>query len=264
VTFRAKIVVIAAGTLASSALLLASNLPNLSSACGKWITLHPALTSFARMKDPVRGYEGFPKLHYTDAFSDSHGYYVETAFYFPFVTAKSLPGLGTDLKRFMRDYSHLACALTLVHDEAEERNRIVLDRGKAVLDYRLSEASKNAIVHAQREVGRIYFAAGAAEYVSLVSERFSVTRPVELEGNIRRSALRSGQVVVSSAHPMGGCRMGSDVRNSVTNEYGRVHGHPSLFVADASLFPTSSHVNPYLTIMALAERNAEEIVRTLG
>jgi len=264
VRFRARIVVVAAGTLSSSALLLASNLPGLSPACGKWITLHPALTSFGRMKDPVRGYEGFPKLHYTDAFSESHGYYVETAFYFPFVTAKSLPGLGPDLKRFMRDYSHLACALTLVHDDAEERNRIVLERGKAVLDYRLSEASKAAIVHAQREVGRIYFAAGAVEYVSLVSDRFSVTRPIELENNIRLDGMKSGKVVVSSAHPMGGCRMGSDLATSVTDAWGRVHGHPNIVVADASLFPTSSHVNPYLTIMALAERNAEQIVRTLG
>ena len=38
----------------------------------------------------------------------------------------------------------------------------------------------------------------------------------------------------------------------------------SLVVAEASLFPTSSHVNPYLTIMALAECNAEQIARSLS
>jgi long-chain-alcohol oxidase len=264
VSFRAKVVVIAAGTLGSSALLLRSNLEGLSPACGKYITLHPALTSFGRMKDPVRGYEGFPKLHYTDHFSENHGYYIETAFYFPFVTAKSLPGFGSELKRFMREYGHLACALTLVHDEAEERNRIVIREGKAVLDYRLSQASKVALVHAQREVGRIYFAAGAEEYVSLVSNRFSMSRPTELEANIHLGAMPSGKVVVSSAHPMGGCRMGTDPETSVTDAWGRVHDHPSLVVADASLFPTSSHVNPYLTIMALAERNAEGIARSLS
>jgi long-chain-alcohol oxidase len=264
VSFRAKVIVIAAGTLASSALLMRSNLEGLSPACGKFLTLHPALTSFGRMKEPVRGYEGFPKVHYTDHFSESHGYYIETAFYFPFMTARALPSFGSELKRFMRDYGHLACALTLVHDDAEERNRIVVKDGKMVLDYRLSQASKEALVHAQRQVGRIYFAAGAEEYVSPVSERFSVTRPVDLEGNIHLGALRSGKVVVSSAHPMGGCRMGTDPATSVTDAWGRVHGHPSLVVADASLFPTSSHVNPYLTIMALAERNAEQVARSLS
>jgi long-chain-alcohol oxidase len=263
VRFAARRVVIAAGALGSPALLLASGLGGLSRACGKYVTLHPALTSFGRMETPVRGYDGFPKLYYTDHFSESHHYYLETAFYFPFVTAKSLPGFGTELKRLMRDYSHLACMLTLVHDEAEERNAIVLRGGKAVLDYRLSQQSKEAIVHAQREAGRIFFAAGAVEYASPVSDRFSVRRPVELDAAIGEASLLPGKVVVSSAHPMGGCRMGSDPETSVTDAFGRVHGYPSLFVADASLFPSSSKVNPYLTIMALAERAAEQVAREL-
>jgi choline dehydrogenase-like flavoprotein len=58
--------------------------------------------------------------------------------------------------------------------------------------------------------------------------------------------------------------MGADRATSVTDARGRVHGHPGIVVADASLFPASSKVNPYLTIMALAERNAEQIARELG
>ena len=264
VRFRAKRIVLAAGALSSSAVLLGSELPGLSPACGRYVTLHPALTSMARMPEPVRGFEGFPKLYYTDAFSESEGYYLETAFYFPFVTAKSLPGFGLDLKRFMRAYTHQACALTLVHDEPEERNRIRLRGGKAVLDYRLSEKSKRAIIHALRTAGCIYFSAGAEEYVSPVARRFSVTRAEDLETNIDPSAFVSGKVLVSSAHPMGGCRMGSDPGSSVTDAWGRVHGHPSIVVADASLFPTSTKVNPFLTIMAFAERAAEHVARELA
>lgn len=264
VRFRAKVVVIAAGTLGSPALLLASELPDASPACGRYLTLHPALTSFGRMKEPVRGYEGFPKLHYTDHFSDTHHYYVETAFYFPFVTAKSLPGFGSELRGLMRAYDHLACAITLVHDDPEPDNRIRLHGDRPVLEYRLSARSREAVVHSQREVGRIFFAAGAEEYVSLVSNRFSVTRAEDLEGAIDPGSLISGKVVLSSAHPMGGCRMGSDPATSVTDAWGNVHGHPSLFVADASLFPTSSKVNPYLTIMALAERVAEKVAQRLS
>jgi choline dehydrogenase-like flavoprotein len=58
--------------------------------------------------------------------------------------------------------------------------------------------------------------------------------------------------------------MGSHPETSVVDAWGRVHGHPSIVVADASLFPTSSKVNPYLTIMALAERNAERIAQALS
>jgi choline dehydrogenase-like flavoprotein len=263
VRFKARKVVVAAGALSSSALLLQSNLRGLSGATGKFLTLHPALTSFGRAAKPIRGFDGFPKLYFTDAYSESHHYYLETAFYFPFVTAKSLPGFGEELKRFMRSYANLTCALTLVHDEAEEHNAIVVKGGRATLEYRLSPASRAAIVHAQRTAGRIFFAGGVEEYVSPVSHSFGVHRAEDLDRVIDERALRSGKVVVSSAHPMGGCRMGSDERSSVTDAWGRVHNHPNIVVADASLFPTSSKVNPFLTVMALAERNAEQIASEL-
>jgi len=34
------------------------------------------------------------------------------------------------------------------------------------------------------------------------------------------------------------------------------------YITDASLFPKNSNVNPYLTIMALSERVADELERT--
>ena len=60
---------------------------------------------------------------------------------------------------------------------------------------------------------------------------------------------------------MGGCVMGRGPADSVTDSWGRVHGLPWLRVADASLFPDSLEINPYLTIMAVADRVAEAIRR---
>ena len=53
--------------------------------------------------------------------------------------------------------------------------------------------------------------------------------------------------------------MGRTAADSVTDPHGQVHGVPWLFVADASLFPDAVEINPYLTIMALADRVAEGI-----
>jgi len=50
-----------------------------------------------------------------------------------------------------------------------------------------------------------------------------------------------------------------DARTSVTDGWGRVHGIPWLRVADASVFPDSLEINPYVTIMACADRVAEKI-----
>lgn len=64
----------------------------------------------------------------------------------------------------------------------------------------------------------------------------------------------------SGAHHMGGCRMGTDVSNSVVNDFGKVHGADNLFVLGAAMFPgTSGAVNPTLTLAALALRAADYI-----
>jgi choline dehydrogenase-like flavoprotein len=52
--------------------------------------------------------------------------------------------------------------------------------------------------------------------------------------------------------------------SAVTDSYGRVHGLPWLRVADSSLFPDALEINPYLTIMALADRVAEGIRTDAG
>lgn len=60
-----------------------------------------------------------------------------------------------------------------------------------------------------------------------------------------------------TAHPLGGAVLGK-----VTDAYGRVKGHPGLYVMDGALMPGSvGAVNPSLTISALAERNIEAIIK---
>jgi choline dehydrogenase-like flavoprotein len=50
--------------------------------------------------------------------------------------------------------------------------------------------------------------------------------------------------------------MGTSPESSVTDAWGRVHGHDNLYVIDASTHVTNGGVNPALTILALALRNA--------
>ncbi|MFJ8934753.1 GMC oxidoreductase [Streptomyces sp. NPDC102365] len=56
-------------------------------------------------------------------------------------------------------------------------------------------------------------------------------------------------------HPLGGA-----VLNKATDNYGRLHGHPGLYVIDGALIPGNTSVNPFVTITALAERNIEAII----
>lgn len=60
-------------------------------------------------------------------------------------------------------------------------------------------------------------------------------------------------------HPMGTCRMGTDPRTSVVDAECRVRGQPGIYVADASVFPSSLGINPALTVAANALRVAATI-----
>jgi choline dehydrogenase-like flavoprotein len=63
-------------------------------------------------------------------------------------------------------------------------------------------------------------------------------------------------------HQAGTCRMGDDPHTSVVDAWCRVHGHDNLFLADSSVHVTNGGFNPVLTVMALAYRTAENIVRS--
>lgn len=56
-------------------------------------------------------------------------------------------------------------------------------------------------------------------------------------------------------HPLGGA-----VLNKATDNHGRLHGYPGLYVMDGALVPGNVGVNPFVTITALAERNIANIV----
>lgn len=60
--------------------------------------------------------------------------------------------------------------------------------------------------------------------------------------------------VPMTAHFLGGCPIGSDVRAGVIDPYHRVHGYPGLHVVDGSAISANPGVNPSLTITAQAER----------
>jgi choline dehydrogenase-like flavoprotein len=111
------------------------------------------------------------------------------------------------------------------------------------------------------ESARIFFAAGARRVHAPAGVSFFLDRrdADRIEDLIPRSGVLPGKVSVTSAHMMGGCRMGRDRSDSVTDSWGRVHGTRALYVADSGLFPQASEINPYITVMALADRVAEGI-----
>lgn len=93
---------------------------------------------------------------------------------------------------------------------------------------------------------------------------------VQLVTKLKQVLRKAGFPVVLSrpfdrrtpSHQCGTARMGLDPKTSVVDPFCRSHDYKNLFIADASVLPTSAAVNPALTIAALALRAGRHIQET--
>jgi choline dehydrogenase-like flavoprotein len=257
---KAAVVLIAGGSIGSTALLLRSELGEQLSRLGEGFTCHPAHILVGEHPHEIKNFVGHPKSFFMDRAEDE-GFVLETCMYFPFVTAKNLTGFGPDHSRLMQAFRRLQMILVLACDRAVPGNRITVDKeGKPVVHYRFTPEVVRSLVLATRASARIFFGAGAVRVhaPSANPPLLEAEDRDSLEERIQERHFLPGRISVSAAHLMGGCGMGVSARDSVTDAWGRVHGLPWLRVADSSLFPDSLEINPYLTVMALADRVAEK------
>jgi len=264
---RAKIVVVSGGAVQSPALLLRSGFGQDLPTLGRYLTLHPALILVGEHDREITNFVGHPKSFYCDQFLDSDGFLLETCMYFPFTTSKNLIGFGAAHSELMRAFPRLQMILVLAKDPARPDNRVTVDsEGEPVVEYTLYDDVLDSLHASMLASARIFFAAGARRVHAPAGAEFFIDRADadRLEAKIPRDRVTPGRISITSAHIMGGCRMGSSPSESVTDAWGRVHGVPWLFVADASLFPKASEINPYVTVMALADRVAEAVRERAG
>ena len=262
----ANMIVVAGGSIGSTALLLRSGFGERLPALGQGFTCHPAHILVAEHERAITNDVGHPKSFFLDR-AEEEGFVLETCMYFPFVTAKNLTGLGEAHAKLMRAFPRLQMILVLAIDRAADGNRIAVDRaGHPVVQYKLAKHTIASLVRATRTSARIFFAAGAVR-VHAPSARPPLIERADAERIDQLVSERHffpGTISVSAAHLMGGCGMGRDARDSVTDAFGRVHGIPWLRVADSSLFPDALEINPYVTVMALADRVAERVRDDVG
>lgn len=66
--------------------------------------------------------------------------------------------------------------------------------------------------------------------------------------------------IATNSHQCGTARMGTDPATAVLDPYLRTYDVENLYIVDSSFFPSSSAMNPALTIAAMALRTAEKMI----
>ena len=229
---------------------------------GHNLHLHPAIFVGGLFDEEVDGYRGIPQSFYVDHFlnlarNPDSGYLLMPAFGPTAIVAASLPSFGRAHRNLMRSYRNIVGLLVLLHDRSS--GRVTVNReGNPVIRYRLNPADRESLIEGLINGVQLLFAAGANEITLPYTRRIAIKRESDLDV-IRQRGIVENDILIASSHPQGTLPMGSDSRESVVDSYGEAHTVKGLFVADASLFPTSIGVPPMLTIAAMADRIARRM-----
>jgi choline dehydrogenase-like flavoprotein len=252
---RAPRVVVAAGALLTPVLLARSGLSRRGSPLGRHLRIHPATRVLARFDEPVRAWEGVPQSYHVHEF-EPEGIFLQGMWLPPELQAPAVPGVGRDHKERMAAYDCFASFGALISDTSS--GRVFSLGGRPLAWYRMRRGDARRLLRGIAIVARLFFAAGAREVHPGVRQRPVLRSMPEAEA-LERLAVRAADLDLMAFHPMGTARMGSDPAGSAVDPTGRLRGASGVWVADASLFPTSTRVNPQLTIMALATRIARHL-----
>jgi choline dehydrogenase-like flavoprotein len=249
VAVEADEIVIAAGAIGSSALLQRSGIGGDAVGRGLHFNINSPLT--ADFPDRVDAFAGIQMSH---AYRSSAGvprYLIETWFNPPATQALAMPGWFERHFENMRRYRHMACSGVLVGTTTP--GRVKATKGGTEIEYTASPEDRASVVEGLQVAGRIWFEAGA-ERVMPATFAWQEYRDAAALAQLPKRIVESGDLLLTSAHPQGGNALGD-----VVDEDFRVRGWENLHVCDASVFPTSVHVNPQLTVMGMAQYAARRI-----
>ena len=234
-SFKGAKVVLAAGALGNSAILLRSSIAKKLPALGKSFTCHPQFMTYAMFDEPVDAHKGaFQVVKSYDPKLRKAGFKLENVYAPPIGTAMLIPGQGLRHQELMKKYRHYASMEVAIRDDPS--GVITVQGDKIIINKSLTAADREKAKGGLKLVTELFTAAGAKEIVPC-TQGFGL-------------------------HLMGGCTMGTDSQTSVVSPDFHVHGHPNLVVGDSSIFPAAPGINPSFTIMALSHRASRAALGT--
>jgi choline dehydrogenase-like flavoprotein len=252
---KARVIVLAAGTLETTRLLLNSNLGNSSGVMGHYlmdqiygagVVCSVPEARGGKSKAIMGGGAIVPRFRNIGTRSDSflRGYAFNVYSSTGPMGARNFAAYGAELQRKLDEYHGSAFSMTIMGEvlgRYENHVRINKDR---------VDAWGIPVLHVE-------------------------TKYTDNEYNMAKDAVDTGAALAQAAgfevlsknatpnppgysiHEVGTCRMGDDPKHSVLNKWCQSHDHKNLFVVDGASFTSAGWQNPTMTILALSMRAAE-------
>lgn len=253
---RAGAVVLAAGCMQTPVILQRSGLVGPSGLVGENLRAHPGIAIMGIFADAVDPWQGATQGYHSLEFL-REGMKLEVLWAPPALLAVRFPGIGLDFKRHLATFDRMAPFDVFVHAHASRgRVRPRPFSWEPDIAYDLHDDDVRALQKGAARLSEIAFAAGAEAVLPGIFGLPDVLRSRDEIASIERASIGPRDLVPGMSHVFGTTRMGNDPRTSVADSSGRLHHLRNVWVADTSLFPDSTAVNPMLTCMALARRVA--------
>jgi choline dehydrogenase-like flavoprotein len=273
IRINSKIVIISAGAVASSKLLLKNGISQ--SIAGNGLCLHPGIQVVGDFDYEIKGNEGIPMAYTVHDFGVSrktdetikHSNYdgceflLESIFLPLTQFSIALSGSGIMQHRtLIQRFNNYAMAGIVVRDRNLGKVSLT-STGRASVSYEPGENELKALAKGAEILGKMWFDLGAKKIIiphrgfSIIDKEEDISKMVDIITNDPKNLL------LGSAHPQSGNKIGKSPEDSVVDSDCKVHGFKNLFVCDASVFPTAVGVNPQISVMTVASIIAARIIR---
>jgi choline dehydrogenase-like flavoprotein len=260
---KARVVVLAAGTLESTRLLLNSKIGNSSGLVGHYLMDQiygpgvvcsvPEARNGKATKELMGGGAIVPRFRNITTKSDKflRGYALNVTSSTGPVSPRNFAAYGAELDRKLQEYHGSSFHMTMMGEVlGRYENHVRINKDKV-------DAWGIPVLHVE-------------------------TKYTDNEFNMAKDAVDTGAAVAEAAgfevlsknvvpnppgysiHEVGTCRMGDDPKRSVLNKWCQSHDHKNLFLVDGASFTSAGWQNPTMTILALSMRASEYLASQMS
>jgi choline dehydrogenase-like flavoprotein len=248
VRVESELVIVACGAIHTPLFLRRNNLGGESGELGRNLAIHPASAVRALFDEEIEMARGVPQSFYIDEFA-GEGIMFEGAAGPPDYLAMGLPYSRERHRELMLSFPNLSQFGVMVSDVS--RGFVRERAGRPEIRYDLQQEDVDLFRRGIELLAELYRAAGAKR----------IFYPIDgaPEGPLPER-LRAHDLTLMAFHPLGTARADARPDRGVVDANLELHGARGVYVADASVVPSSLGVNPQITIMALATRLAYHLL----